>query len=101
MKKLLLIAGSLMIGYVMMTSYPGSKADIRPASAQAVHSVQQTLYIVKEENDRIVVTMNDAVYLRTDTQVSSLPKNDRQKLKEGITVFSEQELKELIEDYCS
>lgn len=100
MKKLIAVVGIILIGYVIFSATAGG---MRGAAADAGPRGEEsdTVYVMREENGRVVVYRNDTIYLSTDTQVSSLPKNDRVKLEKGITVFSEEELKRLVEDYCS
>lgn len=102
LKRLLTITGTILIAYVVFSAVaapPGEEAAVKQELSTVGESVP--IYLITEENDRVVVYRNDEIYLRTDTQVSSLPKGDRQKMERGITVFSDKELKEMIEDYCS
>lgn len=99
MKKLIAITGALLTAYVMISASLGGGAGAGAETGDLSES--SVIYVMREENGRVVVYANDTVYLRTDTQVSSLPKSDRQKLRDGIAVFSEEELKKLVEDICS
>lgn len=99
MKILFAALGAVMIAYVL-----GSAAVSTPQSPdQPSVSVMQEEegYVVREENNRVVVYRGDTLWMSTDTRVSDLPKGDRVKLSRGIKVNSESELKRLIEDYCS
>lgn len=60
-------------------------------------------YVLKSENDRIVVYDNVKGSSRViaDMPVSVLPPRDRQDLEKGIEVKDERELKRLLEDFCS
>ena len=100
MKKLLLPAGLLMIGYVAVSSLSGAAArgDIAPHSAA---SECPPAYVVGCERDRVAVYRLGELYVLTDTPASSLPKRDRERLLDGIEVYSDRELKELLEDLCS
>ena len=97
MKKLLAIAGTMMLLYVLISSLTEAAAPrtAPPAATEAL------VYVVKAEDDRVVVYYADSLYLRTDTPVSALPKSDRTRLNEGITLTSEKELRALLEDICS
>ena len=104
MKKLLLITGVLLIAYVIMMSAlsPSAKTGRETSVfATAASQTEQNVYTVIDENGRIAVLLNGVFYLRTDTVVSSLPKSDQLRLKEGITVYDKAQLKKLLEDYCS
>lgn len=43
----------------------------------------------------------DELFLRTSTAVNTLPKKDERELLYGITVYSKDEMNEVLEDYCS
>lgn len=97
MKKLIAIAGAAMILWVLISAqaYGTETAEV------PVQATQATVYVMREENDRVVVYQGDSVWLRTDTPVSSLPKSDRVRLREGILLTSEEELRQMLEDFCS
>ena len=104
MKRLLLITGVFLIAYVvMMTSVPfeAGEQPVQPAAAMTESVIENAVYLVTERDDRIVVLLNGAEYLRTDTAVSSLPKADQKRLEEGILLTGIDSLKKLLEDYCS
>lgn len=97
MKKLLAIAGAVMILYVLISSLANAAV---PRTAP-VEATAAQVFVVREEGDRVVVYCGDSLFLRTDTTVSALPKSDRTRLSEGITLTSEKELRRLLEDFCS
>lgn len=106
MKRLLLITGVLLIAYVVMMSAlsPSASSYEEIPDETAVTEADEDegdVYIVLDENGRVAVTLNGALYLRTDTVVASLPKADRTKLKKGIVLTDKAALKKLLEDYCS
>lgn len=102
MKKLVAATGAVLMIYVILTAMMQPQTAAQPAFyAVSATEEDSVVYVMCEENDRIVVKCDGQVFLRTDTPVSSLPKRDRQKLAEGITLFSKEELKTLLEDYCS
>jgi len=59
------------------------------------------MYILKEYNDRVAIFLGNSDTpneVLDNVRVSSLPDYDRQILKSGIPVYSEDELQSLIED---
>lgn len=99
MKKLIAVTGVILIAYVVFSASAGSVPNTGHSGADDAETA--VVYTMRDENGRVVVYRNDDVYLTTNTRVSDLPKSDRVKLQNGITVFSEKELKRLVEDYCS
>ncbi len=104
MKRLLLIAGVFFIAYVVFTSVvvPNDNTQKQEETQPESIVVQSpTEYTVKAENNRVVVYLDDALYLKTSTVVSSLPKSDQKSLLYGIKANSKSELNSILEDYCS
>ena len=99
MKKLIAVTGVILIAYVIFSAAVGTARPILPDRSAAL--AESSVYVMREEEGRVVVYLNGAIFLRTATPVANLPKNDRLKLQKGITVYSEEELKRLVEDYCS
>ena len=60
---------------------------------------EKNVYELKEYNGKIGVYKNDALVYTINTYVFTLPESDKSLLKEGIKVYSEGELRELIEEY--
>lgn len=62
---------------------------------------QNPQYILKEYFGRIgIFTEDESIpYEILEADISYLPKTDTEKLKEGIEVYSEEELYRLIEDF--
>lgn len=63
-------------------------------------------YLVKEYGGKVAVYQvtddgESTLSSLTDVEVESLPEADREKLKEGIGVKSEEEMLQLLEDYMS
>ena len=58
-------------------------------------------YIVAQYDGAVAVFSGGELLMRTDTPVASLPKADRTRLEKGISVYSQKELKALLEDLCS
>ncbi|MBR1534018.1 MAG: hypothetical protein IJ639_06615 [Ruminococcus sp.] len=102
MKWLVGITGIILIGYTILS------ATLAPAgggnfltNANVALTERMPMYTAREEDDRIVIYAGSRLLARTDTRVSSLPKIDRIRLREGINFSSEKELKRFMEDYCS
>lgn len=102
MKRLIGITGAILLSYVIASSLllPGAGGMI-PTGADIAATEGAAMYTAREEDGRIVICRGNTALLRTDTQVASLPKIDRMRLREGIDLFSEEELKSFMEDYCS
>ena len=100
MKKLFAAVGIVMIAWVIGSAAAvGTQQTPSPPAGTAVQGTAD--YVLREENNRLVVYRDGTLWMTTDTRVSDLPKRDRVKLRRGITVNSQSELKKLIEDYCS
>ena len=70
---------------------------------QTTHESTSAVYTLSEYKGRVAVFYNnnsspDEIY---DSFLDSLPEDDAVALKEGITVFSKEELQQLLEDYTS
>ena len=91
MKKLLLITGVVLTAYLilMTTVAPRSAAP----SVSAADIVQEPPYLVTERDGCVAVYRNGSLMKTTDTLVSNLPKSDISRLKEGIRLQTEKELK--------
>ncbi len=104
MKKLIVIFGVFAIICVIVTSF-SDRSYIshtpKPESQQTTDSQTGEVYTIKSENGRIVVYKEDELFLRTSTAVNTLPKKDERELLYGITVYSKDEMNEVLEDYCS
>lgn len=64
---------------------------------------KETYFILAEHGGKIGVFKSgeDSPFLLLDVYVDTLPYRDKLYLEEGIKVFSEEELQQLIEDYSS
>lgn len=91
----------LIAGIIITFSWWGDKADAQNISSAA--SSDSQIYIVKDYNGKVAVFKDgDTEPVRTtQQQVDALPKTDRDMLNEGVTVTGDDELRRLIEDYCS
>ncbi len=102
MKKLIGITGVILMTYVIATSLIAQDGrGALSASADIAATESGALYTAREEDGRIVIYAGSTALLRTDTQVADLPKIDRMRLRDGIELFSDKELKHFMEDYCS
>ena len=60
---------------------------------------ENVIYELKEYNGKIGVLKNDALVYTLDIYIFTLPDSDKSLLKEGIKVYSESDLRDLIEEY--
>ena len=102
MRKLVAVLGAVMIAYILASWSAGVTVSpetgyIQPGSESGGAAV----YTLKSLDGRVAVYEDGEPVLVTDTEVASLPKADRVRLLSGITVFSKEELKQLLEDICS
>ena len=102
MKKLIVITLIIVTIYFALNIILSPQADA-PVAASASADATQTEegFRLGVEDDRVAVFRDGILYLKTETLLSSLPKSDRVKLEEGIVVDSLEELKTLLQDYCS
>lgn len=77
-----------------------AESVVQQSSASASES-RDYLYCMKEQGGEIVVFQkgNDQPIKVLETDPSVLPDQDRQMLKQGIYLNSDQELRRLLEDY--
>ena len=101
MKKLILITLAATAAFALLGAFIPSEGTAGTAMPAAVYSDSGEAYLVTGQDGMVAVMRGDELYLRTDTPVASLPKADRVKLDRGITVYSKEELKTLLEDLCS
>lgn len=102
MKKLIMITGAILILYlVVMTAVTPAATTPSATTVTTEESTADNGYIIGISEGRVTVFRDGDIAIRTDTQLSDLPKSDRVKLEEGIHVDSLKELKERLEDYCS
>ena len=101
MKKIVLLIGAAMILYVIVTVLAAGGTGTEGGVLTGGEGAHKVVYVVREKDDRVVVYRDDSLFLTTDTPVSLLPKSDRSRLEKGIVLYSDEELKTLIEDICS
>lgn len=102
MKKLILITGAILLLYLcVVTSVTPAATSPSATVVPTRESTAENGYIIGISEGRVTVFKDGEMMLRTDTQLSDLPKSDRVRLEEGIHIDSLKELKERLEDYCS
>lgn len=102
MKRLIGITGAVLLTYTVLSATLIPSERSASAAGRQTASVENTaMYTAREEDDRIVIYVGERFLIRTDTSVSSLPKIDRIRLRDGIEFNSDKELKRFMEDYCS
>lgn len=105
MKKLICITGIILMVCLFTGAYfaPADTTQAQTLNYSDTKSVQKDLFVLKAENNRIVVYKNggDLPYLTTDTLVNTLPKGDIMLLEKGIEIKGEENLRKSLEDYCS
>ena len=103
-KKLILIFGVFAIVCVIISSF------LQPSAQTSEGTTPQTIteteaddspYIVKSENGRIVVYQNDELLYKTTTAVSTLPKKDQKTLLYGISAQTKEDIELILQQFCS
>lgn len=87
----------------MMVAAPIEDTTEETSEVSSAVDTKPTMYILKDYNGKIAVfePSEDTPEQVLDVYVQNLPTMDQQMLKSGIEVDSEQELRNLIEDYDS
>ena len=98
MKKLLAVTGVILLIYLLGTATP---APPHAESRGVPPTESRVMYTVGEYEGYVAVFGESKEPRLTDTAVASLPKSDRGRLDKGIEIYSEKELKALLEDLCS
>ncbi len=102
MKRLIAITGIVLITFTVFSATASTGKTPSDESVGAYADADgNARFTAREEDDRIAVYAGDRLLVKTETRVSGLPKIDRMRLREGIIFYSEEELKQFIEDYCS
>ena len=78
-----------------------NKSTETPATTE--QTTQYKTYVVREYDGMVAVfeKHKERPVKITDTYVSSLPQGDRDNLRDGIEVNSDEKLRKLLEDLCS
>ena len=103
---LLLLAGSCALLLAADRVSDRLSAPITPVQGGAAITVEEPEegggnMIVSEHNGRVCVYQDGELILQTDTPVASLPSRDREQLARGISVETQQELHQILEDFGS
>ena len=102
MKRLILIAGIFFLVYLVFITVADARSDsVSEISESPYEITEDNGWTIGENEGRVAVFRGGELYMRTDTELASLPKADRTRLENGIEVDSYSELKRLLEDYCS
>ena len=103
LKKLILIFGVFAIVCVIISASLESSAQTQLQEEQIAETTATTAstYIIKSENGRIVVYENDELLYKTTTAVSTLPKKDQKTLLYGISANTKEEVKLILQQFCS
>lgn len=105
MKKLVLITGIILMVCLFTSVYaaPAATVGTQVSVTDENKGNENEVFVLKSENNYIVVYKfgENTPYMTTDTLVSTLPKGDIMLLEKGIEVKGEENLKKLLEDFCS
>ena len=83
---------------VYVPVYAESETEVDSETDKTEPSVT---YTVKEHEGRVGIYENGELTYLLDVYTKTLPKSDRDLLKEGIMAYSEAELQKIIEDYTA
>ena len=66
-------------------------------------SQQELVYVLSQKDGRVAgfVKGVEIPYIRTDTPVNSLPYEIQEKLQKGVEFETEEELRRVLEEWCS
>lgn len=98
----------ILTGFILLLSViVSSNFELKEEKLSQTLSEQQSLntkeYVVKNYNGYVAVFKENSnlPVIKTDTPVNSLPYDDQEKLKKGISVKGDISLRKCLEDYCS
>ncbi|MGN1131093.1 MAG: hypothetical protein ACI4Q8_07040 [Ruminococcus sp.] len=111
MKKLVLITGIIIYTLFSISAVFAASNEntttVEPLSTVATETEtateKQDKFVVKSHKGRIVAfdCNTNEMIMESDTLVSNLPREDAEILKSGIYANSRDELRKILEDYCS
>ena len=102
MKKLFAIFSAFIIICVIISAtFDNLQRTLKESSKKQEKPKAESVYLIKSENDKIVVYYGDSLYLKTDTSIHTLPKKDRGMFINGISLDSKQEVDKVLLEYCS
>ncbi len=105
MKKTVLIPAALLIAVVIFAAARVSAADGSEKAynlAASSTAEQQALYTVKLIDNTVTLLGSDGVtvlYSADDLPTDTLPDADIVRLREGVKIYSNEQLRKLLEDY--
>ncbi|MBR2724579.1 MAG: hypothetical protein IKB72_04000 [Ruminococcus sp.] len=82
----------------VMTTNTSVKAEVNNQT-----QAREITFVLGEKDGMVAAFVKDVEipYIRTDTPVNSLPYDVQARLKEGIEFESEQEMKRMLDEFCS
>lgn len=111
MKRLVIITGIIVYilfavsAFIAVASGEDNDPPLQTAATGAASQTlpQEEIFVVKSRKGKIVIEdgLSGEIIRETDTLTSMLPKEDRIKLKSGITAAGRDELRTVLEDLCS
>lgn len=107
MKRLVLVTGIILMSCLFTGAFFSPQGEAKAQNTETESTIttepKNETYILKSERNRIVVYKSgeSIPYKVTDTVTDRLPESDILRLKKGITVEGEINLKKALEDYCS
>ncbi len=80
-----------------------TETEKKPQSTTSVQTEPQSSYILTEKHGRIVAYIKgvEIPYIETTTAVNSLPYDVQEKLRKGIEFDTIEDLKAVMNEYCS
>ncbi len=89
--------------YIAEVAPTGLDTDSAISVNNPYGETDKTEFVLREENNLIVIYKvengEEIEYDATDISTSYLPEEDKQNLKNGITVYGEKNLNQILEDY--
>ena len=101
-KRILAVTAAILAVYLLLISTiapPAKAPDV--GDPGNVQEADGGAWLIREDGGEVAVFRGSEPVLHTDTRVADLPKADRVRLTQGITVYSDKELKRILEDLCS
>ncbi|MBQ9674090.1 MAG: hypothetical protein IJV39_05645 [Ruminococcus sp.] len=91
----------LMVLVIISATFQVKTEDLTLTEQKTV--ITEEVYVLKNDNGRLAVFHEDETepIITTDTLIENLPYQDQEKLKQGINVTGDKNLRIALEDYCS
>lgn len=79
------------------------KATQITTDATSQNEITEKIYIIKEYHGNVAAYVKDAdtPFKVTEKPISELPEIDQKKLRAGIEVAGEKQMKRMLDDFCS